>query len=289
MNPEKRTIAVTGANGFIGSHLVEYFAGKNRRVRALQRKPGATERNNVTYHSFSLGEPIDERDFNGIDWLVHSAYQPYGPKNRDADNVNRKGTKELIRVCRKNNIKLIFLSSFSAHEEAESHYGRSKLELETFIDQQRDCILRLGLVLGNKGLFADTVDILKKSKIIPLIDDGVQPVQILLVDDLCGIIEKVIDNNLSGKYNVATEEIYTIRDLYVQVAERMRLKRLYVPFPLKLLQLIVATIELLRIPVGINSENVLGLKHMRSFDTKEDLKNLGIELSRLDQAIDRLL
>ncbi len=289
MNPEKRTIAVTGANGFIGSCLVEYFAGKDWQVRALQRKPGATEQNNVTYHQFSLGEPLDEKDFNGIDWLVHSAYQVYSAKNRDADRINREGTNDLIRVCRKNDINIIFLSSFSAHEEAESHYGRSKLEVETLFDLQRDTVLRLGLVLGNAGLFSNTVDITRKLKIIPLIDNGSQPVQILLLDDLCRIIEKLTDSKLSGKYNVATTEIYTIRDLYKQVADQLHLKRFFVPFPLILLQLIVGVIELLRIPIGIDSENVLGLKHMRSFETKEDLEALGIKLSALKQSIESLL
>ena len=264
---EKRTIAVTGANGFIGNHLVKYFAEHNWNVLALQRTPDKETQKNITYVPYSLSSALDDKVLSGIDWLVHSAYQPYNTENKDADRINRKGTEELIHFCRQNNIKLIFLSSFSAHDEAESHYGKNKLELEGLFDDNTDCVLRLGLVLGIRGLFADIVSLMKKSIFIPLIDNGFQPVQILLVDDLCRVIENVIHAELSGKYNVATAEVYKLKDVYQRTAEQMKLKRVFIPFPLILLQLIVSIIELLKIPLGISNENVLGLKHMRAFQS----------------------
>lgn len=268
---------------------MEYFVKKNWRVRALQRRPSDKQHDHITYHRFSLPDEISEDNFIGADYVVHCAYQEYNYKNRNADRVNIEGTKKIIQICRKHNIKIIFLSSFSAHEKAESHYGKNKLVLEMLFDIQRDCILRPGLVMGKVGLFGNIVDLIKKAKIIPIIDGGSQPVQIILVDDICKIIDIVTDRGISGKYNVATSQVYTMKNLYLQVVDKLHLKRYFLPVPLWSFQFVVNIIEMLRIPFGVTSENVSGLKNLMVFDTTEDLNKLGVEILSLEEAIDRLL
>lgn len=71
-------------------------------------------------------------------------------QNKNADKINIDGTKKLVEFCRKKNIKPLFFSSFSAHKEAISHYGKTKLELEKLFDISKDVILKPGFVLGKK-------------------------------------------------------------------------------------------------------------------------------------------
>ena len=79
--------------------------------------------NGVEYVLYDLETEPDEKLFESVNYLVHCAYLKY-EKNKNSDSINIEGTKKLIDICRKNNIKPLFLSTFSAHKEAQSHYGR---------------------------------------------------------------------------------------------------------------------------------------------------------------------
>src|SRR5262245_10002261 len=152
-------VGVTGARGFIGRHLVRHFAAAGHDVRAFVRAPGATRGGpdagaaaasagaapaaRVTERRFVLPDGFDERDFAGLEAIVHGALVEYGPAHRDADRVNREGCERLLAAARRQNARVVFLSTLSAHEGARSHYGQSKLALERLFDPAKDCVLRL--------------------------------------------------------------------------------------------------------------------------------------------------
>lgn len=285
-----RGVGVTGAGGFVGRSLVPFLVRRGFEVHAFQRVPGATPHPGVTGHRFVMPGEIHERDFEGLDALVHGALSEYGPHRRDADQVNLDSARRLIEIARRHDQRLIFLSSLSAHPGAESHYGRGKLEIEALFDPSRDCVLRLGLVLGDGGLFGGIVEVIRGARVIPLPDGGRQPIQILWMGDLLEIIERVIERRIAGRYDVATPDARTMRELYAAVVERLGLRRALVPVPLPLVRLGVATLEALRVPFPVRLENVLGLKCLRAFDTARDMRALGCERAvSFDQAVERLL
>src|SRR5206468_10659590 len=146
------------------------------------------------------------------------------------------------------------------------HYGRSKLELEGLFDPSRDCVLRLGLVLGPGGLFGSMVELIGGARVIPLPDGGRQPIQTLWMGDLLEAIENVLERGIAGRYELADPPVHTMRELYETVIRAMGVERRLVPVPLGLVGAGVAVLEALRVPFGIRRENVLGLKALRAFD-----------------------
>ncbi len=284
-----RHVGVTGAAGFIGRHLVEHLAARGWEVRAFQRATGPAPGPSVTVRRFEMPDALDERDLQGLDVVVHGAVQEYGPGHRDADQVNREGTRRLIGLARGQGVRLVYFSSLSAHPGAESHYGRNKLELEALFDPSRDCVLRLGLVLGNGGLFGSMVELIRRSRVVPLAGGGRQPIQTLWMEDLLAIVERVIERGTSGRFDLATPEIYTMRELYQTVIRGLGLRRRLVPVPLGLVHVGVTVLETLRVPFGIQRENVLGLKRLRAFDTAPDLRALGVVLLPMPESVARLL
>lgn len=282
-------IGITGARGFIGSHLVARFVERGHEVHAYQRTASALPLPGVIPHRFEMPHAIEPREFEGLDVLIHGALVEYGPARRDADAVNLQSLDRLIEITRARNIRLVFLSSFSAHAEARSHYGRNKLALEGRLDPSRDAILRLGLVLGVGGLFGSMVDLIRSARVIPLPDGGRQPIQTLWMGDLLTVVERVVSQNIVGRYEVATPEVYTMRELYRTVMRELGVSRPLVPVPLALVGLGVATLETLRVPFSINSENVLGLKYLRAFDNAADMRVLGVAPLGLADSVRRLL
>jgi len=193
----KSTIIITGANGFIGQQLLQHFCNKNWNVKAFVRSVPKNKLEGVEYITYNLEEKPNETAFESVDYLVHCAYLKF-EKNKNADAINWAGTKTLVDLCRKNKVKPLFLSSFSAHEKAQSHYGKTKLEVEKLFDLSKDVILKPGFVIGKKGMASELIDTIRKSKFFPLIGGGTQPIQTIFIDDLCSIVETPIDGYWFG-------------------------------------------------------------------------------------------
>ena len=283
-------IGVTGASGFVGRHLVPHLAARGHAVRAFQRTVVEAPGPGVEIRAFRMPDRIEAADFAGLDAVVHGALVEFGPAARDADAVNLEGTRRVLEAARGHGARLVFLSTLSAHEGAVSHYGRSKLRLEGLFDPGRDAVLRLGLVLGRGGLFGGMADVIRQAGVIPLPDGGRQPIQTLWMGDLLEAVTRVIEGGLAGRYDVAAPEIHTMRDLYASVIRGLGVRRTLLSVPLPLVEAGVAVLEALGIPFSIRRENVLGLKHLRTFDTAPSMRALGIEHPvPMDEAVRGLL
>ena len=284
----KPTIVITGANGFIGEELVHYFFENGWHVKALVRNVPKEIVRDVEYIEYDLNRIPDETIFDSVDYLVHAAYMRYD-KSNNADLINVEGTKIIVNICRKKNIKPLFLSSFSAHKYTESHYGRTKLECEKLFDISTDVVLKPGLVIGKKGLASELVKTINNSSFFPLIGGGDQPLQTIHVDDLCLIIEQVFERNVTGLYHVAEVEAISMKQFYQEIAIQLKKKITFIPFPLPLLFFICKIAEAIGMHVPVSSESVLGLKQLIEFDTKADLGKLDVTLKNYSESIKSIL
>jgi nucleoside-diphosphate-sugar epimerase len=277
-------IAVTGATGFIGAELVGYLTAQGHEVIRLQRRSisGPTDR----FYDVRSTDSIP--DLTGMDALIHTAFVKYDPISMpDSSAVNITATLALEKACHKAGAKFIFLSTMSAHADAVSRYGRHKYDLEQKLDASRDLIFKLGLVIGSRGLFDSIRTAISKGAFIPLVGSGAQPIQTIAVTDVCRIIEQAIIHNMTGSYTIGTEKVYTLRDLYAATALRLNKKPVFISVPYFLVNFALSAIELLRIPFNVSKENLLGLRQLKAFDTKNDLDRLGVTILDMDQALDQ--
>jgi nucleoside-diphosphate-sugar epimerase len=280
-------VVITGANGFVGSHLVRYFSGRGWHVVALCRTaPGTSRVPNVAYRSYSLGDRLNEQDLEGADYLIHCACAKYSPRTPDADDVNIRGTRDLLEASRRAGIKqFVYLSSLSAHPEAQSHYGRHKFALEGIFDAQRDLVLRPGLILGHGGLALSITRLLQRLPLVPLIGGGRQPLHPLGIDELCSAIDTLLERNISGTYVVAARAPVTMHAFYTAIARQLGVRRTFVPVPYYPVYLAMRAVEALGITLPITTENLLGLRQIRGFDAALDVRTLGIHIRPFEETL----
>src|SRR3989344_1690533 len=91
---------VTGASGFIGSHLVEFLSDNGHKVRALVRNP----------KKYSFPKGVDVKvgnlgDLNSlmeackdIDVVIHAAAVVNSSKRKDYEEVNVLGTRNIVEA-----------------------------------------------------------------------------------------------------------------------------------------------------------------------------------------------
>lgn len=281
------TVAITGANGFVGGELVRYFTDKGWHVVALVRKPkDFKETKLISYRAYDLTKPVADDLLKGVDYLVHTAFIKYDRNNTDALKKNVKAAEDLLANAKKHKVKKsVFMSSMSAHDEAVSVYGKQKLAVEKVFANPNGVSLRSGLILGNGGIVKQMSDFIKTKHVVPLIDGGKQPLQVIGVYDLARVIDAAFAPKINGTFTVAHPHVYSYREFYEALGKQLNAKVYFVPVPFGLLLGTMRTISKLHLPLAVNEDNLWGLKKLRSVDNAKDLKQLGVELDELEEIL----
>lgn len=283
-----KRVAITGSSGFVGQALVQRFANAGWKVIAMQRKLAAPS-DSIRFVPFELNKPFPEDALQDIDLLVHGAWQPFSQAVPQSDEINIEGTRRLQQFAHRAGAKFIFISTLSAHAQATSHYGISKLKAEALMNPQKDLVIKSGLVIGNEGgLFRKIAGIIAKSKFIPMVDGGRQPMQTIWVDDLFRVIVKSYETQLCGNYAAAESDAITMKQLYQMMAEKNNVNPVFISIPYPVMYAVMRLSEMLHLPLPLTIENLKGLKQLRPFDTREIQQKLGIKLLSAREAIDKV-
>ncbi len=286
---DKLTVAITGANGFIGAHLVDYFLTRGWHVRALMRNERLEPRPGLSVEPFDLASLNHFPNLAGCDALIHCAYVK---KQRDgyAGNINLDGTRHLYEIAKRAGVKkFIFFSSLSAHEHAVSEYGKTKLAIEKLLDSQKDLILKPGLVLGHGGLFGSILRMIRSLPMLPLVDGGNQLLQAIDIEDLAKCVEVGIHKNISGTHTLIADTDFTLRDMAELIRELLKRRMLFLSPPYGLVNFGFTLTEALRIPLPVSKENLLGLKQNIRWEPGDVLRVFGVQPKSYVETIERLI
>lgn len=278
---DAKMVLVTGASGFLGTRLCDYFRRKGFSVRGLVRSTSAYpfREPGIALFKGDLPDNIDADAFDGADIVVHCAYTTRFTTREGAHRVNHDGSARVHELSREAGVgRFVFISSTGAHAQAESYYGRSKFELEKMFDPTRDLIIRPGLIIGpgSRGNFNSMKESLRRWGVAPIFDGGRQILQTVHIDDLCRAIDLAVERNLTGVLVVAEPEGLEMREFLRLLAESMGRRCTLVPLPMGPFLVVLRVLERLRLPFPITSENLLGVKQMKHMPSRQDLEKIGI-------------
>lgn len=205
-------ILVTGASGFVGSHLCDYFSGLGHEVYALARNKKKFEQFKVP-GIFIQGElssdsahPWVKELPTDLDVVIHTAGIVHSFNAGDFYKVNTDSSIQLIKDLSEHNQKLrfIYISSLAAMgpggENAigpVSQYGRSKLKVEQYL--KANCpsdwdftIIRPPMIIGPRD--PAVLDIFKMVQSGIILSPGLNPAHkwysFLCIHDLVDLIVK---------------------------------------------------------------------------------------------------
>jgi len=201
-------VAVTGATGFIGTHVVHQLASKGWAVRILTRRiPGS--------HHFALprveaviGDLADRtalgRLVAGADAVVHLAGLVKAPSAEAIHQANVMGTRAVVEaVSASPKARLIHVSSLAAREAGLSDYARSKAKAETEVRKAllgiSWIILRPSVVYGPGD--RETLGFFKSAdfgfSVIPGPRD--QRISFIYISDLSDLIHILVEDKIAGE------------------------------------------------------------------------------------------
>jgi nucleoside-diphosphate-sugar epimerase len=278
---------ITGATGFIGSHLAEELVRRGYEVTCLVRKTSQLGILQSLGVQFVLGDcrdrPSFEKAVEGMDYVFHLAGVITAQTWEDYYLTNTMGTRNLVEACAERNPtlkKFVFVSSISAAGPSEkgrglkeddparpiSSYGRSKLLAEEAVLGQKEklpaVILRPPNVLGprQRELF-ESIKLIKR-RILPLVGTGEPQTSLCYVGDLVdALILAAESDEARGKiYFVADPRPYAWAEITSAVAEALGIRRFFLKVPFSF-QMLLASI----------SETSSRLTHKKPFLTRESV------------------
>jgi len=285
-------IAITGASGFLGSILTDYFTQKNWKVVALVRNAERKKKpakSTVEYREYDITKPVHKSALQGVDYLVHAAYVKLDAQNPEALEINVDGAKKLLAAAKQAGVKQsVFISTMSAHEDAISVYGKQKLAIEElFLKAKNNTVLRCGLIIGKGGIVQEMAGFMKSKHAVPLIGGGAQPLQIISVYDLCKVIGNAVEHTVTGRLVAANPTVYSYKEFYKALAHRLNVRVVYVPLPYWVLQAVFKIAATLHIPLGVGEDNLKGLKKLKAMPSAEDMKKLRVTSLDLKGALQK--
>ncbi len=213
-----RCVSVTGATGFLGSHIAEAFRARGWAVRAIvragNRRPlpaGVDERQVELRDAAALAEAC-----SGSDAIVHAAGLVRARSMREFDAVNVHGTRAVVHAANVTRARLVHISSLAAagpgtadrpaREDAPPRpvnaYGRSKLAGELVVREAARIpwlILRPSAVYGpgDRG-FLPLVRLARRGLFL-LAAPASTAFTFVYADDLAEAVVRASEGDVSGE------------------------------------------------------------------------------------------
>lgn len=252
-------VALTGATGFVGRHLLSDMRARGFRVRLLLRRPtdGAPEADSAVIGD--LARPVNmARALEGVDAVVHSAGIAHAMSGRPEDDyraVNTEATVALARAAERAGVRrFVFLSSVRAQTGPSAEgtvdetrtpaptdaYGRSKLAAEEGLATLGIDFVALRPVLvygpGVKGNMASLVRLAATPWPLPL--GGLRARRSLLaVENLAEAVRAAVlaEGTLKRPLLVADEGAWTLPEMIAALRRGLGRPPGLLPLPTPLL------------------------------------------------------
>jgi nucleoside-diphosphate-sugar epimerase len=253
-------IALTGATGFIGRHLLRELPQRGYRIRVLLRRPAEVP---AGASSAVIGDIASPRNMNAalrdVDAVVHSAALAHAMSGQPEDDyrtINTEATIGLARAAERAGVKrFVFLSSIRAQSGPTADrvlteedppaptdaYGRSKLAAEQGLAELGIDWVALRPVLvygpGVKGNMAALINLARSP--LPLPFTGLRGQRSLLaVENLASAVETVLKlpDAIRRPLIVADPEPLTVADMIAALRAGLGRRAGLLPAPASLLE-----------------------------------------------------
>ena len=290
MQNNQKIIAIFGAGGFLGKHLMRQLTKLDYRVKVATRNPY------VKGYLKPLGSPgqielfktniFDQKDVEQVlkncDFAINLVGILYETRKQKFDQIHSQFPHLLSKLCNELGVKnLIHISALGIKEKHNSKYIQSKLQGEKNIQDnfKPSVILRPSIVFGPEDKFFNTfASIAQFSPFLPLIGGGKTKFAPIYVGDIAKVIAKVIElNNSEPKiYELGGPKNYSFKELMEILLIEIKKKRLLIPIPFGAAKFQSYFLQMMPNPL-LTPDQVELLKHNNIVSGQHPtLKDLGI-------------
>lgn len=249
-------VLVTGASGFIGSHVTARLLEQGHEVAAFSRhgmapQPGVQSLQGDVVTGEGLAEAM--KDIGAVIHLVGIIREGRG--NATFEKVHVAGTQQVLAAARAAGVaRYVHMSALGASADSASGYAATKARAEALVkDSGLDwTILRPSLAFGVGGEFFGKIlkSLVQLPPVIPQIGNGQFPFRPVWVGDVALAFGRALERPDTVKecYELVGPIEYSFRELLELLRDTLGLKKPIVSVPLPLMRLMVPLLQILPNP-----------------------------------------
>lgn len=273
------TVLVTGASGFVGSHVIPALLEAGNRVvalvtseaageRVLRRLP-ADRRAAVDLRHGDVTDPASlPAALAGVDAVVHLAAIPSDRSGGASLRlINTEGTRNVVAAMGVAGVRrLIHQGALGVEDDPRLHYASSKAKAEAIVaaSDLDWTILRPSLLYGPRdGFFNILAGLVRMIPlVVPVPGSGLSRFQPMAIEDLARVVVRSIEDpaTLRHTYLLGGPRYWTYREIMQEALSGMGSKRVILPMPVPLISLVARIAETIRIPFPVATDQLRQLK-----------------------------
>lgn len=243
-------ILLTGATGFIGSHIAQALSAAGHEVVCAVRNPGLARRKlphlpvvQVDYANATTANVWAPR-LSGIDLVINAVGILQETRSQRFDTLHYLAPRALFEACHLAGIpRVIQISALGADAQARSPYHLSKKAADDYLASLplQSAIVQPAMVFGAEAPAAIMFQRIARLPVIPLPGKGAQQLQPVHIDDLTDAIVALVDSPdmPTGRLILVGPTPLSLRNFYTRLrtALGIRSPARFLPIPMKLIEL----------------------------------------------------
>lgn len=190
-------ILITGADGFIGRHLIRALTKAGHEVLCCVRNPKRAEKllPGLRYIACDFSRDRSRSAWiprlQGVEAVINAAGIIRQQRGQTFDAIHHETPCALFDACESTGVKkVIQISALGADDRAETQFHLSKKKADDYLAMlDLDwIILQPSIVYGPGGKSASLFKALAALPVLPLVGDGQQTIQPIYIDDLASAV-----------------------------------------------------------------------------------------------------
>ena len=245
MQNNQKIIAIFGAGGFLGKHLMRQLTKRGYRVKVATRNPYQKgylkplgSPGQIELFKTNIFNPEDVKQvLKNCDLAINLVGILYETRRQKFNHIHSQFPHLLSNLCSELGIRnLVHISALGVKEKHASLYIQTKLQGEQNIQNnfKPSVILRPSVIFGPEDKFFNTfASIAQFSPVLPLIGGGKTKFAPIYVGDVAKSIVKALElNNSEPKiYELGGPENYSFKELMEVLLTEIKKKRFLISIP----------------------------------------------------------
>jgi len=250
-------VLITGASGYLGSHIVHQLAGMGRPMRAMIRKRVWAEAEarlagfQIEWVEGDVTKPETLAEaVKGVDAIIHTVAVAIESGGRTYESINYRGTVNIVDAARAAGVKrFINICQLGADSKLPYRFLASKGKAQEYVAASgldwtafSPCV-----IWGPEDEFANTFAKLAPLSplIYPIIGDGQAKFQPVWVEDVAVAAVKALDDpsTIGQDFELGGPEVLTIAEIERRTLHAIGAHRWMIPLPIPVLRLVVSLMQ----------------------------------------------
>lgn len=252
-------ILVTGASGYLGSHIVRRLAHAGRPTRAMVRsrmfaqKEGRLAGLNIEWVEADITQPESLRDaMRGVEAVIHTVAIAIEKGGRSYEDINYQGTVNVVEATKAAGVRrFVYISQLGANASLPYRFLASKGKAEDYVKASSLdwTAFQPSVIWGPEDEFANSFARLipLTPLIFPIVGDESVRFQPVWVEDVADCVIQSLDNpdTIGQVFQLGGPEVLTLEEIERRTLQALGAKRIMIRFPMPLLRFFVALMEIL--------------------------------------------